>query len=340
MIKFSIIIPVRKINDYLKESIPYLKNLDYKNFEVLIVVDFTSDYEINDKRFKTILAPKHRQSPGEKRNIGADHATGDILVFLDDDAFPKENWLREAGAVFKEDETIYALGAPAMTPKNAGIAERASGRILESYLTSGFTIYRHIPQKRRLVDDYPSVNLFVKKNAFDKVRGFDKEFWPGEDTKLCLDLVMVYKRKFLYDPRPQVYHHRRDVFISHLKQISRYGRHRGQFARIFPETSLIPSYFVPSLFILGLFSGPIVCLMFPVLWDIYFGIIAFYLALLFIEGIRTTIRDKHPIMFILFVVGVLLTHVTYGVSILIGLIKRPKLKLRRVEEKTGNYLGG
>ena len=44
-LKFSIIIPVRRINDFMRENISYLKKLEYKNFEVIIVVDFEEDYD-------------------------------------------------------------------------------------------------------------------------------------------------------------------------------------------------------------------------------------------------------------------------------------------------------
>ena len=37
MKSFSIIIPVKEINDYLRESVPYLLALDYENFEILIL---------------------------------------------------------------------------------------------------------------------------------------------------------------------------------------------------------------------------------------------------------------------------------------------------------------
>lgn len=347
MIKFSIIIPVRTINDFLRESILHLKNLDYKDFEVLIIVDFKSDYDFNgDTRFKVIVAPEDRRSPGEKRNLGAQRSTGSVLAFLDDDAYPKKSWLKEAAELFSEDKELYALGAPAMTPSGVSILELGSGRVLESYLTSGFTAYRHIPMSRRLINDYPTVNLFVRKEAFLNVGGFDKEFWPGEDTKLCLDLVNYYKRDFLYDPKPQVYHHRRELLFPHLKQISRYGRYRGQFARIFPKTSLLPSYFIPSIFTLGLILGPFVSYFYSILWSLYFGVISFYITLLVCEGVRLGFKDnlssvsKNIRLFMLIVLGIFYTHLFYGTNFIVGLIKRPKLKLREIDKKTGNYLGG
>jgi cellulose synthase/poly-beta-1,6-N-acetylglucosamine synthase-like glycosyltransferase len=337
----SVVIPIRRINDFLRENITHLKKLTFKNFEVVIVGDEKEDTSfVKDARFKFLYVGNI--SPGEKRNIGAREARGSILAFLDDDAFPQKNWLDQALKVFK-DEDVYALGAPAVTPPDAGILERVSGRILESPLTSGFTVYRHVPRKRRLIDDYPSVNFLVRKEAFEAVGGFNQDFWPGEDTKICLDLIKHFERNFVYDPNPVVYHHRRNVFIPHLKQISRYGKHRGQFARIFPETSRVPSYFVPSLFVLGLFLGP---LTFGLGWigavslRAYTAVLSVYFILAFEESVRAAAKDKSLKMIPLFFVGIFLTHVVYGFNFLWGLLVRPKLKLRKVDKKTGTYLGG
>lgn len=337
MIKFSIIIPVRKINEFLKENITYLKKLSYKNFEVVIVTDEKEYYQFGDKRF--ILVSSGSIGPGEKRNLGASGATGEVLAFLDDDAYPEEDWLDRAAELFSDHE-IYAVGGPAMTPKDAKFLERMSGRVLESPMASAGTVYRHVPGKRMEIDDYPTVNLLVRKADFDGVGGFSREFWPGEDTKLCLDLVKSKGKKFIYDPSLVVYHHRRNLFSPHLKQISRYGRHRGQFARIFPQTSRLPAYFAPSAFLLGLVLGPILSIFWPFLWQYYLGALIFYLILLIWEGHKVYEKDFSMMGALCVMAGIFLTHVVYGANFIIGILKKPKLKLRGVDRSTGNYLGG
>ena len=121
---FSIIIPSRTINDFLKENISHLKQLNYKSFEVILVLD-EEDKEniINDSRFKVLKAGT--KGPGEKRNLGAKRASGEVLVFLDDDAYPPKDWLDKAEKIFNENE-IYALGAPGVTPPNVGFLARIS----------------------------------------------------------------------------------------------------------------------------------------------------------------------------------------------------------------------
>jgi cellulose synthase/poly-beta-1,6-N-acetylglucosamine synthase-like glycosyltransferase len=335
MIKFSVIIPARGISDFLKESFIHLQNLEYNDYEVIIVTDeeVKDTPELSDKFI--FLSSNGSGNPNVKRNLAAQKATGDVLVFMDDDAYPRSDWLTEAAKLF-EDSSLYALGGPAVTPKDAKFLEQMSGKVLESWMASGGTTYRHIPSTERDIDDYPTVNLFVRHEAFDRVGGFSLEFWPGEDTKLCLDLIKAYGRKFKYSPKPVVYHHRRNLFASHLKQISRYGRHRGQFARIFPENSRILSYFMPSLFILGLIRGPFAAVLLPILKPIYYSIVGLYILLLLLEA-----RAQKNIESGVYVaLGIFLTHLIYGTNFIVGFIKRPKLKLKAVDTKTGNYAEG
>ena len=334
--KFSIIIPVREINSYLEENILALKSLDYKNFEVIIITDETSDYDFEDERFQIVVSGS--KSPGEKRNLGASKATGDVLAFLDDDAYPREDWLIEAAKIFREIDT-YAVGGPSLTPPKVSFLEKVSGYILESPLTSAGTSIRHKIGKETEIEDWPTVNLLVVKQAFNEVGGFDSKFWPGEDTKLCLDLINKYKKPFLYAPEVVVYHHRRKLFLPFLKQISRFGKHRGHFAKIFPKTSLKISYFVPSMFLLFLIVGAVLSFTLPYIKYVYFGSLGIYLIFLLYEFSKVSVFHSLKAGF-LTIIGIFSTHVVYGLNFIIGLIFKPKLKLRKIDKETGNYLGG
>jgi glycosyltransferase involved in cell wall biosynthesis len=336
-LKFSIIIPVRKINDYVKESIGYINKLKYQNYEVIILTDEPESYDFDNEKYRIISTGP--VGPGEKRNIGAKASSGDILAFLDDDAFPSFDWLDCAKSSFARTG-IYALGGPAITPPKAPLRERIAGRVLESWLCSGPTGYRYFPDRKRYVNDYPSVNFMVRREAFFSVGGFPIDFWPGEDTKLCLDLIQKFGRGIMYDPNLVVFHHRRRLFIKFLEQVSRYGRHRGQFARIYPQTSRLPGYFVPSLFTLGLIFGPLLMIVFKPLALLYFGFVLMYLLILLLESIRVVALENNLYSGMLFVVGAFETHLIYGISFIIGFVKRPYLKLRSIDPSSGSYIGG
>lgn len=339
--RFSVIVTTRAFNDYLKECILNLQKVRYYDFEVIIILDtFTKiNFGRRETRFKVYEAKPGEIGPAQKRNYGAFLASGDILAFLDDDAYPDMYWLRKAANIFEENKDLYALGGPAVTPPGVPPLEEATGQVLESYLTSATTNLRHVPKERVEIDDYPAVNLFVKKEAFEAVGGFQQEYWPGEDTKLCLDLVQKYGRKFLYDPEPLVFHHRRELFKPYFQQISRYGMHRGRFARVFPGNSRKLHYFIPSLFILGLFFGPIASVILFKTLSVYLGVIFLYLILVFLEAQKASLSTKSTSSFKSVFLGIIGSHWYYGLNFIKGFFKAPKFEPRPIDEK-GNYLGG
>ncbi len=318
-ILISIVIPVRKINDYIRESIPKILEQSYINFEIIIL----PDQETTEKFPKTrIISSWPQNGPADKRDKGASLAKGEILSFLDDDAYPDKNWLENAVDYFSDNDIVAVCG-PGVTPPSVSLLEKASGWISASTLGGGPYTYRFLPQAKRKVDDYPSMNLFVRKEDFEKIGGFDSNFWPGEDTKLCLDLVNLGK-KIIYDPKILVYHHRRPLFKPHLKQNGGYGLHRGHFARILPQTSLRLAYLIPVIFTLGLLVGPFLILMNPFFAYLYLGAISVYILLLIKEGIWVYGFEKNLKLSSLVMLGIFLTHAWYGLRFIQGFFT-PKL---------------
>lgn len=317
--KFSIIIPVKYINDYICEAVEHHLRLDYSDFEVLI---FPDEIRNEDRRHEWFGNPKIRviasgsTGPAEKRDMALEHAAGDIFAFIDDDAYPRSDWLKNA-ALILEDPDVGAVGGPAVTAPGDDIWKQGSGKVFESFLCSGGYARRYAPKKRLEDDDIPSVNLIVKREVFEAVNGFDSNFYPGEDTKLCLDIVN-FGKKLIYDPGVLVYHHRRSLYRGHLKQVANYARHRGYFAKKLPQTSLRPMYFVPSLFLLGVVCGPALSLVFHILWGVYAGVLAVY----FIMAAASLLPCGSVRLFLLSLAGIFLTHLSYGFFFIRGLASR------------------
>ncbi len=259
------------------------------------------------------VVPTGRVRPAEKRNLGIELATGDVIAFLDDDASPQPQWLAQACRHFSR-EKVGAVGGPAITPPNDPSLAQLGGQVYESPLVSGTARFRYVSERLRKVDDIPSCNLLVRANVLREVGGFNTRYWPGEDTILCLDIVRR-GHEMVYDPFAIVFHHRRPLFGPHLRQIGRYAHHRGFFCRVFPQTSLRFSYMVPSLFVLGVVFGPLVCHFQPVLWPFYIGIMGFYLAITFVFAFK-----RRPHEWLILWLGIMSTHVWYGIRFMQGLI--------------------
>ncbi len=263
-----------------------------------------------------------RVGPAAKRDMGAAQARGEILVFLDDDSYPEPNLLEVATRYF-HDPGVIALGGPGITPPSDAFWQRVSGAVFLSRFTGGAP-ERYVPVGiARQMDDWPSVNLLVRREAFLAVGGFDCKYWPGEDTKLCLKLKKTDK-KLMYVPEMAVWHHRRAGLRAHLKQIGAYGLHRGYFARHYPETSFRPKYFVPSVFaVFVLLSLAAFLIPTPAFELFTFGWGLYGIALL--AGLMGIMKYERPSVAFASLVYVPITHFYYGVQFIRGFFKQGEL---------------
>ena len=104
--KFSIIIPVYNVYEYLEKCLKSIVNQSYDNFEVIIVNDGSPDdsqkiidkYQKIDKRFKGYK--KDNGGLSSARNYGLKYVTGDYILFIDSDDYIAKDLL------FKLNKTI------------------------------------------------------------------------------------------------------------------------------------------------------------------------------------------------------------------------------------------
>ena len=328
----SIIIPLKKINDYIKEETEYLLEQTYKNFELIILPDFYSEEEIDleifkDKKIKIIETGN--LPPALKRAKGVEISNGEILAFLDDDTYPEKDWLKNSLRAM-ETKNIKALGGPAVTSPKDNFSKQISGLIYGSALMSGKHKARYVPDKVQYVRDYPSCNFIITKELYEKVGGFDSEYWPGEDTILCNN-IMKANEKILYTPEALVYHHRRDLFFGHFKQLKGYAWHRGYFVKKFGGNSFELSYFIPSIFLLWTVFLPIALIFnLPILINNLVPalsekiITVFLLAphtLYFICLIGSWISSFSLIKGFCKIIGIFLSHLVYGFFFIKGFLR-------------------
>jgi len=318
--KVSIIIPTIRINDYVHESMSHILSLDYSNLEVLI---FSDEKDKVHSWPKTRIIASGRVGPAQKRDLALKYAKGKILAFLDDDAYPMNDWLKKMVPLFR-DGRVAGVGGPAITPMSDGVLQKVSGSIFESYLGGNFTRNRYLPiDKLSEILDWPTVNLLVWRDSFAEVGGFNCAYWPGEDTKLCLDFLNA-GYKLLYNPQGIVFHHRRSDLLKHFKQIGNYALHRGYFAKIYPKTSRKLGYFVPTLFDIYLFS--LIFVLFIIHNSLFIilsvlPLMAYCLGLL-VDAIIISLRWRSVLVGIATIPMIFLTHVWYGIRFVQGLMVR------------------
>jgi len=342
---FRIIIPVKELNDNIQKCLIYISVQRHTNYSVFLLPNTYLHYSentvvhgaelSNDPYFfllpcfpairdKLNIIPTGKKSPAVKRDLAAFTGPSDndceILAFIDDDAYPAADWLSNANNIL-QNSAIHGIGGPAVTPDDDSFLAKASGIVFESFFGGGTCRYRYRPTgSQKKIDDFPSVNLLIRRDAFLASGGFDSNFWPGEDTKFCLDFTKA-GYSLLYSPDVSVMHHRRKLFIPHLRQIAGYGLHRGYFVRKFPRTSCRAGYFLPSVlvlfFIFGFLLTGILSERFPSSRLVFFYSIIIYIFLCIFDCYRVSGKPHTAVIAGL---GVIATHAVYGTQFLRGVL--------------------
>ena len=317
----SIIVPCRKIDSYTIGCIKGCLRLNYDNFELVILPDSFKKKElkeIKDKMLKVVATGKVK--PAIKRNLAMRKSGAEIYAFIDSDAYPEKEWLKNAVNYLK-DESIGMIGGPNLTPKNASFGEKVSGIILSKWFCSGNAAIRYKIAGKQETLELPSCNFIVKKEYAGK---FEPGLLTAEDSRFCFGIWKTGK-KIVYAPDVAVYHHRREIFRAHARQMWIYGRDIGLLLKKKGQFSYDKLYYsLLSLFVLGVFSGAIASFFSSMLRTIYFSALSLYLFIVLMSSFDKEIKT-FPYVF----AGIILTHFAYGSGFLYGLFSKPKNALNK-----------
>lgn len=115
-VKFSVLIPVYNTEKYLEECLQSILNQSYKDYEIILVDDGSTDSspKICDnyqKKFPDIIKVIHKQNQGliSARRVGIANATGDYSIFVDSDDYIRLNLLEILNQVLTADKDIDML---------------------------------------------------------------------------------------------------------------------------------------------------------------------------------------------------------------------------------------
>ena len=214
--KVSVIVCSYNGGQTLEACLRSLKKLNYPDYEVVLVDDGSKDNtrEIVSHHpwVKTIHQPNMGLSVA--RNVGAAHASGEILAYTDSDCMADPDWLYYlVGTLLSGD---YAgVGGPNISPPaqnwhQACVAAAPGG---PSHVLLTDVVAEHIP----------GCNMAFHRWAFDKVGGFDPEYRKaGDDVDFCWRLQQE-GQVIAFSPSAIVWHYRRFTLKAFRKQQEGYG---------------------------------------------------------------------------------------------------------------------
>ncbi len=107
----SVIIPVHNGGEALVHVLRAVLSSRYRDFELIVVDDGSDDGSAERSRAvgATVLATGSRLGPAAARNLGAAHARGRYLCFLDADCEPGPDTLGAIARAFLEDPELSAV---------------------------------------------------------------------------------------------------------------------------------------------------------------------------------------------------------------------------------------
>lgn len=302
-------------------------------FEIVIVDDSTDRTSEIVSRYPVTLIRAEGKNISEARNIGIASTRGELIAFTDDDCEVPPWWLSEARRFFLDDK-VGAVGGPNLTPKEATLKERCAGLALASWFGSGISAARYSTEKEtakyREVDESKLItcNLFLRREALEQIGLFDPNQVPCEENEL-LHRMKEESYRLLYVPSLYVLHKRRPILVPFARQIQWYGIGRGVLTRRAPRSFKIV-HVIPSLFVLGLLSGPLLALLHSLLRTIYLSSLALYLGLLVAASVQIVTKERErPLCIPIVMAAISLIHMAYGVGFLRGLsvsVTVPKIR--------------
>ena len=122
-----------------------------------------------------------RRHISEQRNLGARHARGEVVVFLDDDAWPRAGWLRALAAAFADPAVLAASG-----PVFRGDGSLQCRRLAASALGRLVPLDDAEPLPAGMAPSFSGCNLAVRRDALFAVGGFDENLpYQPDDMDLC-----------------------------------------------------------------------------------------------------------------------------------------------------------
>ena len=194
---FSIVINTYNRASSLALTLQSLEWLDHPRFEVVVVngpsTDGTEDLlHSYGNRIKVAHCPERNLS--QSRNIGIRAASGDIVAFIDDDAYPDPAWLDSLDSAYEYGE-VAAVGGPVFSWTGHTLqalysrADRFGNAWVDFPPADNPTWPLAFPQSTQFVYAI-GTNSSFRRDRLVAVGGFDEEFeYYLDETDVCCRLT-------------------------------------------------------------------------------------------------------------------------------------------------------
>ncbi|HSI66636.1 MAG TPA: glycosyltransferase family A protein [Planococcus sp. (in: firmicutes)] len=192
--KVSIVVPTYNRAKLLAEAVGSLQQQTYKNIEIIIVDDCSTDdttQAVEKMQDGRIVYVKHEvnKGGGEARNTGIAHATGAYIGFLDSDDQWQKDKLERQMAVFRENPDVGVVYTGMKVYQGNYLVKEVipkySGDLLTKLIESNCI--------------YTTSSILVKKEVLEEAGGFDSSLPSCQDWDLYIRLARISRFGFVED---------------------------------------------------------------------------------------------------------------------------------------------
>ena len=255
----SIVIPHWNNLDVLSECLESISNTDFENFETIVVDNASTDNSVasvrsNYPNVKLIENDKNYGYAGGC-NIGAEAASGDFLIFLNNDTVQEKDWISNLIKTINSDDKIAAVQPKILNYYNRNVFDYAggSGGHMDIYCFP-FARGRIFSFQENDEGQYNNKEkcfwssgtcFMVRRELFQKAGGFDDSFFAHmEEIDLCWRLYAMGFEVWV-EPDSVVYHKNALTLpmYSHKKY---YLNHRNSLLM------LLGNYSMKNIFLIGI----------------------------------------------------------------------------------------
>jgi GT2 family glycosyltransferase len=225
--RISVVVCTYNGSRTIRDCLEGVSRLVYPDYEVIVVDDGSTDDTAEIvQRYDVRLIRTENRGLSSARNTGWRAATGELVAYLDDDAYPDPDWLSYLALAFERTAHV-GIGGPNIAPPGDGsIAEcvaRAPGNPV------------HVMLSDREAEHIPGCNMAFRRAALEAVGGFDEQFRiAGDDVDICWQLREDVGT-LGFSAAAVVWHHRRNSVRAYWKQQVGYGRAEGLLERKWPD---------------------------------------------------------------------------------------------------------
>ncbi|GHV82541.1 hypothetical protein AGMMS49991_10990 [Spirochaetia bacterium] len=253
--KFSLIMATLGRGKEIDDCIQSLLNQTYKNYELLII-DQNQDNRVYDiyRQYQDKLDIKYFQSDKKgisvSRNIGLEHAAGDIIAFPDDDCEYPPDALEKVAVYFNAHSECGFY--------TCNIKEKNGNRAILKAPAHDMKVTVANFMKTSI-----SITMFIRVQAmgrfrFDKHLGAGTQFGSGEESDLML-FLLCKKNLGYYHANDYIYHPYKES--NDIERCFQYGKGYGAVHKKALSAYKLPSRFFS--FLAALLRGMIKICLYP-----------------------------------------------------------------------------